>query len=203
MQTNSWQSICLADGRTLATHSSFAFSAGSALELFTVRCATNRSARGLVHASSPYPAVWDALLADVEIGHGLQRTQLPDSAIDWMTNVVGQIQHVMYDTDSIPIGVGDFCMAAGSAPSYKTIPEKFLSGEDIWHWQGSRGNEIKEDILRDLCERISFRQQLFLLVIDVRVTTPALSVRAERRAIVLVARDAYTGAWRIVERHLL
>ena len=35
------------------------------------------------------------------------------------------------------------------------------------------GNEIKEDILRDLCERISFRQQIFLLVIDVRVTTPA------------------------------
>jgi hypothetical protein len=203
IRTNTWQSICLADERNTASHSSFAFSAGSALELFTARCATNRSVRGLVSASSPYPAVWDALLADAEIGHGLQRTRLPDSAIEWMTNVVGEIQHAMYDTESIPIGVGDFCMAAGNAPSYKTIPEKFLSGEDVWHWQGSVGNEIKEDILRDLSERLSFRQQLFLLVIDVRVTTPALSVRAERRAIVLIVRDAYTGAWRVVERHLL
>ena len=50
---------------------------------------------------------------------------------------------------------------------------------------------------------MSFRQQIFLIVIDVRVTSPSLSVRAERRAIVIVARDAYTGAWRIVERHLL
>ena len=81
--------------------------------------------------------------------------------------------------------------------------EKVLSGEDAWHWQGSLGNEIKEDILRDLCERISFRQQLFLLVIDMRVTSPARSVRAERRAAVLVLRDAYTGAWRVVEFHLL
>ncbi len=203
LQTNLWQSICLADGRILATHSSFAFSAGSALEFFTVRCATNRSVRGLVNASSPYPAVWDALLADVEIGHGLQRTRLPDAVIEWMTNVVGEVQHELYDTSSIPIGVGDFCMAASDAPSYRNIPDEYLSGEDEWHWQGSLGNEIKEDILRDLCERISFRQQIFLLVIDVRVTTPALSVRAERRAVILVARDAYTGAWRVVERHLL
>ena len=203
LQTNLWQSINLADGRILTSHSSFAFSAGSALEFFTTRCATNRSVRGLVNASSPYPAVWDALLADVEIGHGLQRTRLPDSAIEWMTNVVGEIQHELYDKSSIPIGVGDFCMAAGDAQSYRNIPEEYLSGEDAWHWQGSIGNEIKEDILRDLCERMTFRQQIFLIVIDVRVTTPSLSVRAERRAAVLVVRDAYTGAWRVVERHWL
>ena len=198
LQTNSWQSICLADGRVLASHGTFAFSAGSTLEFFTARCATNRPVRGLVSAHSPYPAVWGALLADAEIGHGLQRTRLPESAIAWMTNVVAEIQSVMYGHTSIPIGVGDFCMAAGDAPSFKDIPEKFLSGEDAWHWQGSLGNEIKEDILRDLCERISFRQQLFLLVIDMRVTSPARSVRAERRAAVLVLRDAYTGAWRVM-----
>ncbi len=203
IQTNLWQSICLADGRALTSHGSFAFSAGSALEFFTARCATNRSVRGLVTASSPYPAVWDALLSDIEIGQGLQRTRLPDSAIEWMTNVVGEVQHGLYDASSIPIGVGDFCMALGDAPSYKDIPEHFLSGEDAWHWSGSIGNDIKEDIVRDLCERLSFRQQLFLIVIDVRVTSPSLSVRAERRAIVLVARDAYSGAWRIIERHLL
>ena len=94
-------------------------------------------------------------------------------------------------------------MAAGDAQSYRNIPEEYLSGEDAWHWQGSIGNEIKEDILRDLCERMTFRQQIFLIVIDVRVTTPSLSVRAERRAAVLVVRDAYTGAWRVVERHWL
>ena len=203
LKTNFWQSICLADGRLLASHGSFAFSAGSALEFFTARCATNRSVRGLVTASSPYPAVWGTLFADMEIGQGLQRTRLPDSAIEWMTNVVGEVHHELYDSDSIPIGVGDFCMALGETPSYKDIPERFLSGEDVWHWRGSIGNDIKEDIVRDLCERISFRQQVFLIVIDVRVTSPSLSVRAERRAIVLVARDAYTGAWRIVERHLL
>ncbi len=203
IKTNYWQSICLADGRMLAGHGTFAYSAGSALEFFTARCATNRSVRGLVNASSPYPAVWGALLADVEVGHGLQRTRLPDSAIEWMTNVVGEVQTLMYDQTSVPIGVGDLCMATGDSRVFKTIPDQYLSGDDVWHWQGSLGNEIKEDILRDLCERLSFRQQIFLIVVDVRATSPALTVRAERRAAVLVVRDAYTGAWRVAEYHAL
>ncbi len=201
--SNYWQSICLADGRELVSRGTFAFSAGSALEFFTARCATNRAVRGLVSASSPYPEVWGALLADAEIGHGLQRTMLPDSAVEWMTNVVGEIQNDMFDAGSVPVGIGDFCMSAGHSPLFRTIPDEYLSGDDAWHWQGSLGSETKEDILRDLCERISFRQQIYLIVVDVRATTPALTVRAERRAAVLAVRDAYTGAWRIVEKHAL
>ncbi len=94
-------------------------------------------------------------------------------------------------------------MATGDSSLFKTIPDEYLSGDDAWHWQGSWGNEIKEDILRDLCERLTFRQQIFLIVVDVRATSPALTVRAERRAAVLVVRDAYTGAWRVVEFHAL
>lgn len=202
--SNLWQSICLADSRILATHGSFSFSAGSALEFFTARCATNRAVRGLVSVNTTYDEVIGALLADIEIGQMHQRTRLPDSLISWMTDVYRQTRVVMYDQESTPIGVGDFCMAVGAVPSYRNIHEDYFSDEDdIWHWNGSIGNEIKEDIIRELSERLSFRQQIFVIVIDVRSTTPALTVRAERRVLAVVVRDAYTGAWKVVEKHAL
>ena len=202
--SNKWQSICLADSRVLASHGTYAFSAGSVLELFTARCATNHSVRGLVSATTPYGEVMGALFADMEIGHALQRTRLPESTIGWMTNVFVSTQSVMYEGDSIPIGVGDFCMAVGEVNSFRDIPDEYISEEDDeWHWDGSLGNEIKEDILRELAERLTFRQQIFIVVLDVRTTTPALSVSAERRVVAVVVRDAYSGAWRIAEIYKL
>lgn len=203
ISTNTWESICLCDDRAYASRGHFAYSPGSVMEFFTVRCATNRPVRGLVSAWTWHGDVIDAMLADMEIGSGLGAGRLPHDAIEWMKEAYTNVQEEMYVGDSRPIGVGDVCMALGLIKGYSDIPGRYMSDDDPWHWQGSLGSDSKEDIVRELCERLSFRQQIFAIVIDVRVMSPAMTLRAERRAVVIVVRDAYTGAWRIVERHFL
>lgn len=203
ISTNAWQSICLCDDRAYASHGNFTYSPGSVMEFFTARCATNRSVRGLVSAWTWHQDVIGALLADMEIGSGLRSGRLNDSAIEWMKTVYTNVQEKMYDEDSRPIGVGDICMAFGGVDDYRDIPGEYLDSYEPWNWDGSLGNDSKEDIVRELCERLSFRQQIFAIVVDARVMSPAMTLRAERRAVVIVVRDAYTGAWRIVERHFL
>jgi hypothetical protein len=65
------------------------------------------------------------------------------------------------------------------------------------HWEGSLGSDTKEDLLRDLAERISFRQQIFMVVMAARTATPSGRVTADQRAVALVIRDAYTGRWKL------
>lgn len=203
ISTNAWQSICLCDDRAYASHDHFAYSPGSVMEFFSVRCATNTSVHGLVSAWTWHEDVVGALLADMEIGSGLGAGRLPQTAIDWMKEAYTNVQEEMYGGDSRPIGVGDVCMTFGMIDGYRDIPYKYIGDDDPWHWRGSLGSDSKEDIVRELCERLSFRQQIFAIVIDVRVMSPAMTLRAERRAVVIVVRDSYTGAWRIVERHFL
>lgn len=203
ISTNAWESICLCDDRAYASHGHFAYSPGSVMEFFTVRCATNRPVRGLVSAWTWHLDVIGAILADMEVGSGLGVCRLPSDAIEWMKEAYTNVQEEMYAGDSRPIGVGDVCMAFGMIDGYRDIPDKYLDVDDPWHWQGSLGSDSKEDVVREFCERLSFRQQIFAIVLDVRVMSPAMTLRAERRAVVIVVRDAYTGAWRIVERHFL
>lgn len=197
IETNDWQSICLADARILNITNNYSFSAGSVLEFFTVRAATNSPVRGLVNVCTPWPAVVGATLADIEVGTGPGRARLDDAGISWMTNVFFDIQQELFSNGSIPVGVGDFCMGAGRAGSYKAA-DAIDDARDDWHWRDSLGNDSKEDILRELCERLSFRQQIYGVYLIARATTPAMTIGAQRRALVIVLRDAYTGAWRIL-----
>lgn len=199
-RTNRWQSICLADGRALAYRGNFTYSAGSALEFFTVRSATNTPVRGLVNASTHWPQVVGALAADVRVDYGAGGRLLPDEVIAWVTNFYFEARRPLFEADSIPIGVGDLCMAVGSSEVYHNAEELAQEGaEDVWRrFQGNWGNEVKEDILRELAERLTFRQQLYVVILNTRTTTPAMTVSAEQKAAALVLRDAYSGAWRVL-----
>ena len=87
-------------------------------------------------------------------------------------------------------------MGAGLVESYKTAD--FDGIPDDLHWRDTWGDDSKEDVLRELCERISFRQQIYGVYLVSRSITPARTVGAERKALAIVLRDAYTGSWRIL-----
>lgn len=186
--TSRWESIGLADPRLLGTNGAgYAFTAGSVLEFFTAR-ATNTPVRGRVHFSTPWTNVVRTLLADIPIGWPGRTAYLDDEARDWMTGVFFDAQRLLYD-NCVPVGVGDMCGGIGNVRDY-------VDGGDT-NSTGSLGSDLKEDILRGLAERISFRQQIFVILLAGQTLTPNGRVSAEQRAAVVVLRDAYTGRWRI------
>lgn len=198
-RTNHWQSICLADSRPLAYYNSYTFSAGSLLEFFTVRCATNRSVRGLVNAFTPWPGVTGALFADAEVGHGIKQARLDDAGVAWATNFYGQIIDKYENTIAIPIGPGDICMYAGDSYTYR-YADQIDENNDGFRWRNSIGSETKEDLLRHISENISFRQQMYIVVVSVNTTGRSLAVTARQVTLYTVLRDSYTGTWRILSR---
>lgn len=199
MTTNHWQSICLADSRPLAYYDSYTFSAGSLLEFFTVRCATNHSVRGLVNAFTPWPGVMGALFADAEVGHGIKQAHLDDAGIAWATNFYGEIINKYENTVAIPIGPGDICMEAGDSHAYRYV-DQIDEEYDAFRWRNSIGSETKEDLLRYISEKITFRQQMYVVVVSVNTTGRSLAVTARQVTLYTVIRDSYTGVWRILSR---
>ncbi|NLF22227.1 MAG: hypothetical protein GX590_03615 [Lentisphaerae bacterium] len=205
--SNLWQSICLADPTLLAQYAfpdgtEFSYSSGSVLELFTAR-ATNTPVRGLVHFSTTHTNVVRALLADLTVGIPGSQTNLFGSDIDWMQEVFFAAQQELYAPGNTPIGVGDLCYGIGSVPLYRdaTDPSDQSDPSDLSQarpWQGSRGNDLKEDILRGLAERISFRQHVFVICLAGKTTAPSGRTTAIQRAVAIVLRDAYTGRWKVV-----
>jgi hypothetical protein len=195
LMTNRWQSICLADPSTLATNNGgFAFSAGSVLEFFTARSA-NTPVRGLVHFSTTHTNVVRALMADLTVGWGANLFYLPETGIQWMTEAYFDAQAELYR--STPIGVGDMCLSFGMASDFAAA-DAINPNADTLRWQGSLGSDTKEDLLRGLAERISFRQHIFVVVLAGRTATPSGRTSATQRAVAVVIRDAYTGHWQIV-----
>ncbi|MDD5706991.1 MAG: hypothetical protein PHR35_13795 [Kiritimatiellae bacterium] len=195
--TSLWQSICLADPRLLGTNNAgFAFSAGSVLEFFTAR-GDNTPVRGLVHYSTCWTNVVRALMADLTAGWGAGEARLDDVGIDWMTRNFFASQELLYGGDTIPIGPGDMCFGLGLVPDFQAAADAMNPAADAWHWQGSLGNDLKEDLLRGLAERISFRQHVFVVVMAGRTVTPSGNISADQRAVAVVLRDAYSGRWRV------
>lgn len=220
VRTNHWQSICLADSRVLSTTDHFSFSAGSVLEFFSVRCATNHSVRGLVNAYTPWPEVIGAVFADAEVGYDIQlqrkgtdgemdrncirHARLNDEGIAWATNFYGEIINNYENSMSIPIGPGDICMAAGESYAYRYVDQVDERNDEL-RWRNSIGSETKEDLLRHISENVSFRQQMYIVVVAVNTTGRSfadrpLPVTARQVTLYTVLRDAYTGVWKILSR---
>ena len=59
-----------------------------------------------------------------------------------------------------------------------------------------------EDVMRGLIDKVSFRQNIFVVVVAAQTLSPASTdehpiVLADQRAAVTVIRDAFTGRWAI------
>ena len=95
-----------------------------------------------------------------------------------------------------PIGVGDLGFGFGASPTFLAAPD--IAGVDDGHWHESRGNDRKEDLIRGLAERVSFRQHVFVICLAGKTVAPSGRTTALQRAVAIVLRDAYTGRWQVV-----
>ena len=195
MLTNLWQSICLASTNVLASNAEeFSFAAGSVLEFFTAR-ATNTPVRGLVHFSTTHTNVVEAIAADLPVyGISNMGAYLDANGVDWFTRAFFEAQSDLYS--ATPIGVVDLGFGFGASPTF--LADEDIAGVDDGRWQGSLGNDRKEDLIRGLAERISFRQHVFVICLAGKTVAPSERTTAIQRAVAIVLRDAYTGRWKVV-----
>lgn len=198
--TSVWESICLADDRNMRLDADLnaIFVRGSVLDFFTTR-ATNAPVRNRMHYGSPWTNVVRAVMADVTFGWTAP-------VLDWMTASYLNSRHAVqvYTNDFIhggitPTTLGEMAFGLGLSDLYADGPDE-LSWEPS---RGSVGDDIKEEMIRGLAERISFRQNLFVIVVTGQTLTPAGRVAADQRAVVTVAADAFSGQWHVLNWHWL
>ena len=54
---------------------------------------------------------------------------------------------------------------------------------------------LVEELVRALPERVTFRQNIFVVIVAAQRISPLNRRLAEQRAAMVVVRDAYTGGW--------
>lgn len=183
-------------------------SGAALLDLFTVSPA-NAPRRGLVQANTQQRGVLRALLADVEVGwtnslsdeSGQVSLRTLDSGLEkWPEVYVDALTNAPFS-----MGWRSF---ADMMPTLST--NKLIREENVW----GGGKELHslhdytEDALRGLIDKVSFRQNVFVIVVAAQALSPASTpnrpvVLSDQRAAVTVLRDAYTGRWTIHSWHWL
>jgi hypothetical protein len=201
---------------------SFATRSGAALlDLFTVRHSPSNNVspwRGLVQANTHHPSVIEALFAEAEIGW----TNLTANADDQTWSILSSkdisaltnryINALSVDNpevygksdppDPFDNGSMGWKSFADMLPAIMTNPiEKvtFTLPEGV---SDDFAHDWIEDAVRHLPDRVSFRQNIFVIVIAAQTLSPASTpsrpvVLADQRAAVTVIRDAFTGRWTI------
>lgn len=164
------------------------------LDVLTVR-EVNRPTRGLVAINSAEPDTLRALFQDLQIGHTnvptVARYIVPDAKINALVDVIITNRPYMSFMDlftklpaSLP-GNTPFGGGPVAAAFYDCAPAGTASG-DIY----------REDTFRHICELITFRQNMFLVIVAAQALAPDTeTVVGEKRGVALMYRDAYTGRY--------
>ncbi|MFA6631873.1 MAG: hypothetical protein WCU90_06220, partial [Kiritimatiellia bacterium] len=191
---------------------SFATRPGAALlDLFTLHATpsnlpphqTGVPWRGLVQANTYHPSVVETLFSFGTLGwtnttENGERflSDLSDSSdlSDWSDAYLAAL------TNTPPAGIGwrsfaDMLPAIATNELLRASFEPPFSGEAPAH-------DWIEDAVRHLPDRVSFRQNIFVIVIAAQTLSPVSTpsrpvVLADQRAAVTVIRDAFTGRWTI------
>ena len=179
----------------------FSTRAGAALlDLFTIS-PTNGPKRGLVQANTQQRSVVKTLLHDVKVGW---TNDIDDAnslrsltAIDVQLNGLSDVYADALTNAPYSMGWRSF---ADMMPNLST--NRVLAQQNIW---GSTAglhpmHDYTEDVLRGFIDKVSFRQNIFVVIIAAQALSPASTethpiVLADQRAAVTVLRDAYTGKW--------
>ena len=185
---------------------SFSTRSGAALlDLFTLS-PTNGPRRGLVQANTPYVPVLKTLLADIRLG--------------WTNNIDGTVitdgQLPLYQCGSAPDRWAEvYADANTNSPlniGWRSFADMMpaLSTNRLFQqgnvWEGSPElqplHDYTEDVLRGLADKVSFRQNIFVVVVAAQTLSPASTeqspvILSDQRAAVTVLRDAYSGRWMI------
>jgi hypothetical protein len=195
----------------------FSTVAGAALlDRFTA-ASTNGPTRGLVHADTPYPAIIAKLIENAPLGWTNSSAQaaydpaahlfalssgqgLEDVTASW-TNALLKAFDPAWDHSRS--GLPGWRSFAEMLPDIYTNAER-LAGAKLASLDADPfyRHDLVEDALRSLAEKVSFRQNIYVVVVAAQALSPASTesspfVLSDQRAAVTVLRDAFTGRWMI------
>jgi len=179
-------------------------SGASLLDFFTVS-STNAPRRGLVQANTTLGPTLDIMLSDIQLGWtnhyqsvSVQTQPLPLEMRDKWRELWGEaLTNTAYNTGWR--SYADMLPALATNQLQQAISSMLRSGE--WHSM----HNYTEDVLRGVIDKVSFRQNIFVIVLAAQTLAPGSAgaenptVLAEQRAAVTVIRDAYSGNWTIAE----
>lgn len=183
---------------------SFAARSGAALlDIFTIT-PTNIPTRGLVQANTQQRPVIQTLLSDIHIGwtnnftgtidpsRWIRLTEKPERVDGWADVYADALTNAPYS-----MGWRSY---ADMLPSLST--NRVLTMENVWGGidASSPAHDYTEDVMRGIVDKVSFRQNIFVIIVAAQTLSPASTdthpiTLAEQRAAVTVIRDAYTGKW--------
>lgn len=153
------------------------------LDRLTVRTGLPIPSHGLVNAGTTNVFVWESLLTGIPIG----RTN--NASGYSCTTTVDQIQYVaacLANRSSFSVNDSDLLNSIGRDPSYTNFLSTNLNVSA----------DHREDLLRGIVELLSFRHQLYLVVVAAQTLgADGRTMTAERRGLALIWRDGYTGQY--------
>ncbi|MFO7870820.1 MAG: hypothetical protein R6V03_05245 [Kiritimatiellia bacterium] len=158
------------------------------MDRLTVR-PVNGPAKGLVSIGTGQTNVMRALFHNMEIGYGTNEFTLESAEIDGLAEALilgGPYRSWAHMFAISPLG-----------PSYSNVAEAFRTAVEDSAPAGIGVTDLMyESPLRNIAELVSFRQNMFTVILAARVTAPrGTAVAAECRAVALVCRDGYTGRY--------
>jgi hypothetical protein len=165
-----WQDIQLVDYRPAQN---FALP-----DLLTVR-SNNTPTHGLVNMSSQQKQVLEALFYRMVIGYSNA----------FISNTV-KLTATHYD--QLPGSIN------GPFVNFRDLFDSVATNSEYASWEtgvpSHTNGDMKEDAFRNVLEMVTFRQNIFTVIVAAQVYGPVGNqVVAERRAVAVVYRDAYTG----------
>jgi hypothetical protein len=154
------------------------------LDKFTARTNLHTPRHGLVSAGSTNFTVWQTIFLGIPLGKtnttcsfaGMVTTNDAMSFADYMSSPSADVFH----------NYAELLSGIGSHGSYSN----FLLGV------ANVGADQREDVLRGIVELLSFRHQLYLVVVAAQtLAADGRTMTADRRSMALVWRDGYTGQY--------
>lgn len=182
------------------------------LDRFTLS-PTNRPMRGLVQANTPYDSVIRKLLEHTPLGWtndlyeaNAHLQELEDPRLSTLSECWTNTLFKVYDPmqwDRQQSGLPGWRCFSDMLPDLSTnillhAEPAVADLEDDAFYR----HDYVEDIMRNFIDHVSFRQNIFVVVIAAQTLSPASSAQSpvilsDQRAAVTVLRDAFTGRWMI------
>ena len=208
-----WQSLNL-----------FAPPAAKLLDFWTVNAPGSNDvqwSQGRIHALTEYPAAIRAMFADTRFG----TNRFNEVNLDKPTEYAAVEYPLVLDalTNALLAVRGGFWVPLTSQPAMTNATLPFtewvpkLAPHVATAWQGYAdpsdptdpsnpaspgipgydlpGHDLIEDLIRDLPDRVTWRQNLILIFVRAQTLAPNGRVTADSGAAALMVRDSYTGLW--------
>jgi len=169
---------------------------------FTVST-TNAPVHGLVQANTPYTNIWKAILSDVTVGW--TNSVVPPSesfytVSTWLSDPADQNILAGAIASAAWNGIHHSDGSIGGWNRYQEMLPLVASNLDVIQLNGTAMTNAltfneRGDILAGIADRVSFRQNTFLVIVCGQRLSPLGRVLADQRAAITVVRDAFTGRW--------